>query len=560
MQTQVSFKTQDGRHYLCAEPDGRVVADRTAVGGWEEWTVEYFTGGDVALKSAHGRYLCAEPDGSVVADRPHVGPWELWRLVADEAGVGFLSAHGGFLVAELGGGGAVKADRHYSGPGPWEIFVPSHLLSSGAPGGPVPSGPLTRLRVESNRRYFANDAGRFDWREVTAFSLLSRLLRGEIEYVRQWLRARRAEGFTITRVMLTLDGGYWAGPQNPLGQSFRCAPDMPDYWQMLDLLVRLHAEAGLYMRACYLGALEPFGGVWYPDRRDVFEGDVQRRAEAFVVEAAQRLGAHALVVGELANEPTQIGLRHSWPKLVALGRRVKAVAPDMLLCGGEDNEGRGLVAPFDFADAHLERDRGIQGWRWLKRNLSEHWVIDQPEDQRGKGLPADFRPMPFVAGENINMGEDRADGNLGDGAEKQPSVCFGVAALSRARRIGGVCFHYDGGLWTTEPKAETPACLAAWHAGFEAFPMLTDAMWRGQWGLARGDYWRDTWPGDDDPAGVERHIREGRGPWRACGCGPYSVLFPMPKGWDWRRQLDAPADLVAINTDGVFDVAVFRRQ
>lgn len=407
---------------------------------------------------------------------------------------------------------------------------------------PPPPSPvtLTRLRVEDNKRYFANDAGRFDWREMSAFSLLGRVLKGEDAYVRDWLVKRRAEGFTITRVFLTLDGDYW--------KHYRSAPDMPGYWGALDRLAALHAEAGLYMRACFLGALEPFGGVWYQDRRDVYEGSVRTKAEQFVVEAAQRLGAHPHIVGELSNEPTQIGMRHAWDNgaLVSLGQKVKAVAPSMLLCGGEDNDGKGVVAPFDYADAHLDREHEIAGWQWLKRRLSEHPVIDQ-------------RIMPFVAGENRNMGEDRADGNTGDGPEKQPSVCFGVAALSRARRVAGVCFHWDGGLWTTEPKNETPACIAAWHKGFDAFPMLTDPMWRGQWGLARGDYWKDVWPGSDDPATVERHVKDGTGPWRACGCGSYSVCFPEPKNWNWKANLDAPAERVGYNDEGVFSVGVYKR-
>ena len=340
-----TLRTHDGTHYLCAELDGRVVADRTEAGEWEQWTVESQGGDLVALKSAHGKYLCAELDGTVVANRLVVGSWEVWAVADVDGGVALVSAHGKFLVAEGGGGGAVFANRAEAGV--WETFVATPVLIAESPG----TGPtsLTRLRVEDNARYFANDAGRFEWREITAFSLLSRLLRGEREWVKGWLRRRRAEGFTITRVIGTLDGGYWAGPQNPLGQSFRCAPDMPGYWLMLDDLVALHAEAGLYMRFCFLGALEPFGGVWYPDRRDVYEGSVRSKAEAYVVEAAQRLGVHSHVVGELANEPTQIGMRYAWDNgaLVSLGRKVKAVAPAMLLCGGEDNEGRGLVRPFD---------------------------------------------------------------------------------------------------------------------------------------------------------------------------------------------------------------------
>ena len=543
----ISFKTHDGTHFLCAEPDGRVVANRTAAAAWETWTVERRSDGAVALLSAHGRYLCAEPDGSVVANRERVGAWEAWDLVlTPDGGVALKSAHGRYLVAEQGGGGDVRADR--ANLGPWETFTPSEPMGGAAPGKPVtPAGPLSRLRVEDNRRYFRNDAGRFDWREITAFSLLSRLLVGEVDYVRQWLRNRRAEGFTITRVILTLDGDYWT--RSPLGgRSFRCAPDMPGYWAALEQLAALHAETGLYMRACFLGAVEPFGGVWYPDRRDVFEGSVRAKAEQFVVDAAQRLGAHAHVVGELANEPTQIGLRHAWDNgaIVSLGRKVKAVAPSMLLCGGEDNDARGVTPPFDFADAHMDRGKEVAGWQWVKRS-GEHPAADQ-------------MTMPFVAGEPINFGESRADGR-GDGdVEKQPAVAFGAAAVGRARRWAGQCFHWDGGLWTTEPKPETAACIRAWHQGMNAFPMLMDGVWRGHWGLSRGDYWRDVWPDTDDPRAVEEHVRSGRGPWRAFGCGPFSVVFPQPKGWDYTRNLDAPAQRVALNTDGVFDVAVYRRQ
>lgn len=537
-----SFKTHDGTHYLRlyypAKPrgdhrEGQVWADSQGVGPDETFELEPVAGNVVALR-CHGVYLSAQPDGRVET-RTWVRSWEQWRVVPASGGIGLVSVHGRYLVAEGGGGGEVFANREALGP--WETFTPSELHDDG----PVPPvGPLTRLRVEDNRRYFRNDAGRFDWREITAFSLLSRLLRGEEAYVRTWLRTRRAEAFTVTRVILTLDGDYW--------RAFRCAPDMPDYWAQLERLVALHAEAGLYMRACFLGALEPFGGIWYDDRRDVFEGSVRAKAEQFVVDAAQRLGRYAHVVGELANEPTQIGMRGAWENgaLVGLGRKVKAVAPAMLLCGGEDNDARGVTAPFDFADAHMDRGKGVAGWEWVKRS-GEHPSADQ-------GV------MPFVAGEPINFGESRADGR-GDGdVEKQPAVAFGAAAVGRARRWAGQCFHWDGGLWTTEPKPETAACLRAWHQGMDAFPMLMDGVWRGHWGLPRGDYWRDVWPDTDDPRGVEGHVRSGRGPWRAFGCGAFSVVFPQPKGWDYARNLDAPAERVAFNTDGVFDVAVYRRK
>lgn len=533
----ISLQTYTG-HYLCAEPDGRVVADRTEASAWETWDVEPQGIGLVALRSAHDRYLCAELDGSVVANREVIGAWEVWRVVPVVGGIAFCSAHGRYLVAEDGGGGLVQANREAAGP--WETFKASDPVEEP---GPI-VGPLTRLRVEDNRRYFANEAGRFDWREISAFSLLSRLLTGEDDYVRSWLQRRRAEGFTVTRVILTLDGGYWHD-QCPAGRSFRCAPDMAGYWQALDTLATLHAQAGLYMRVCFLGALEPFGGVWYPDRRDVYDGDVRRKAEAFVVEAAQRLGAHSHVIGELANEPTEIGMRNAWDNgaLVSLGRKVKAVTPAMLLCGGESNDAKGVCAPFDFADAHMDRSRGVEGWQWVKRS-GEHPAADQAV-------------MPFVAGEPINFGEARVDGRTGD-VEAQPAVAFGAAAVGRARRWAGQCFHFDGGLFTTEPKPETVACITAWHEGLNAIPMLADGMWRGHWSES---YWKNSqWPDTDDIGEVEDHVRSGRGPWRAFGVGPHSVVFPVKRGWDFDRGLSAPAERIAINTNGTFEAAVYKRK
>lgn len=540
----VSLKTHDGEHYLrLYHPDipredgreGQLWADATAAGPDETFEVEAVSGG-MALK-CHGRYVTAEADGRITTRTYQTpGPWEIWTpVLLDDGRLAFSSHHGRYLCAEGGGGGAVVADR--LAVGVWEQFTPSAALAA--------PGTLTRLRVEGNRRYVANDAGRFDWREVSAFSLLSRLLAGEDAYVQQWLTRRRAEGFTVTRVFLTLDGDYWT--RSPLGgRSFRCAPDMPWYWTILDRLVQLHADAGLYVRVVFLGALEPFGGVWHPDRRDVFAGAVRERAEAFVVEAAQRLGRHAHVIGELANEPTEIGMREAWANgaLVALGRKCKAVAPDMLLCLGENNDAAGVAAPADFADAHMDRSRGVEGWEWIKRS-GEHPTADQPV-------------MPFVAGEPINFGEDRADGRTGD-VERQPAVAFGAAAVGRARRWAGQCFHYDGGLWTTEPTPETLACIRAWHEGMDAFPMLTDPVWRGHWGLPRGDYWRDVWPNTDDARAVEDHVRAGRGPWRAFGCGPYSIVFPEPQEWDYTQALDAPATRVTRHSAGTFACGVYRK-
>jgi hypothetical protein len=134
---KVTLQSWHGR-FLCAEPSGRVVADRIKAAGWERfepiftgygdggrnivpgheyivfkthhdtylsamengWVMTsikvskcekfqyYFTGAGedgwgltagndyIVLKSCHGKYLTAETTGTVLNDRDKVGPWE----------------------------------------------------------------------------------------------------------------------------------------------------------------------------------------------------------------------------------------------------------------------------------------------------------------------------------------------------------------------------------------------------------------------------------------------------------------------------------------------------
>jgi hypothetical protein len=416
---------------------------------------------------------------------------------------------------------------------------------SGAVTPPPPTLPA--LHVESNARWFATaDGTRFDYREISAFSLLSRLLTGEEAYVRGHLRTVKGLGFTVVRVILTLDGAYWT--ETPLGRSFRSAPDMPGYWEALDTLTRLTAEEGLYLRAVLIGALEPFGGVGHADRRDVWSGAVRERSERFALQAAARLAPHQHVIIELANEPVEIGMRDGVAGLVALGRAVKALAPQTLIGGGAvdgaaDRTPRLAMAPFDYVDAHIERDRAVGGFAWVQHS-GEYAAINQEHAPKR---------MPFISGEPVNFGEWRRDGRNAD-VERSPAVAFGYAAVSRARQFN-TNFHYDGGLWTTAPKPETVAAITCYMAALNAFPMLTGTRWRGQ-----ESYWKDVWPRTNDPATVEEHVRRGRGPWRVFGTGPYSVAFPEPKGWDWQASLMAPAERLAGCTDGVFDAGIYRKK
>ncbi|MEZ5420512.1 MAG: hypothetical protein R2708_24655 [Vicinamibacterales bacterium] len=109
-------------------------------------------------------------------------------------------------------------------------------------------------------------------------------------------------------------------------------------------------------------------------------GDREGAGERFALEAAGRLAPHAHVV-ELANEPTEIGMRQSLDEsLVALGRAVKAGRRYLLGGGAVDGEAdrtpRMARAPFDYVDAHLPRAMGVGGFAWVQQS-GRHAAIDQ---------------------------------------------------------------------------------------------------------------------------------------------------------------------------------------
>ncbi len=416
-----------------------------------------------------------------------------------------------------------------------------------------PVSAVERLEVEkSNDRWFRAGGERFDWREASAFGLYSRYLQGQVDEVRTYMRVMRSYGFTMLRVLFTLDGEYWA--------QLRCAPDMPGYWEKRHEFLAMAASEGLHIRATLLGALEPFGLRNYDWNRrpDVFTGDIQRRAEDFCVRFVSDLDDVENLVIEQANEPSQIGMKSSFGKLVALGRAVKAAAPHLLLCGGSPDGGGDqdvsfIRDPFDWCDAHIERLRGVGGFEWVKRS-GEYMPIDQPADHWPGDQPR--KPMPFVSGEPINFGEDRHDGVRGD-VEKSPAVAFAYGGVSRARKFNA-CLHYDGGLWATLPKPDTVACIRAFMAALDAFPMLTAGKWRGHW--MDSFFRRDIYPESDGPDVVEAHVGRGLGPWRVFGCGEFAITIAEPLNWNWQGALTQPADRLAYMHDGRYGSGVYRRR
>jgi hypothetical protein len=210
-----TFRTSDGTHYLTAELDGTVVATRPEAHAWETWAVTFLDDARTraSLCSAHGKYLTAEVDGTVSANRAEVHAWEEWRVEHHEGRVAFLGAHGMYLVAEEGGGGAVHANREACGP--WETFAPDPPLvvdpirpptGGGGPPGTHVDPLVGRVRVIG--RSFGDDRGPRLLHGCSDFAALVKYHENRDRCLRE-LDTVAASGRHYIRVLFRLNGWLW---------------------------------------------------------------------------------------------------------------------------------------------------------------------------------------------------------------------------------------------------------------------------------------------------------------------------------------------------------------
>ncbi len=421
------------------------------------------------------------------------------------------------------------------------------------PAPPAPPRPApSAVAVEGNRRWLRNTFGRFDWRETTAFGGAGSIRSAGSAKARLFIETMAAYRFNLFQVLTTLDGGYW--------HPCRIGPNYSGSFEAIDTWLDLAEAAGAYTRLVIFGGLDNFGGQWDPAaRRDEYSGDVRRRAEDWAHEVASRYARRESVIYSLVNEPDQTGFRDSFDKLVTLGAEIKRIAPDRLLCfGGHTREGDTvfLRAPADYNDVHLQRleintVQGREFWPTTKRS-GENPNIDQ-------------RVMPFVHGEPVNYGEaPPAYGRSGRGdIDQSPAASFCAAAVSRARQYN-LSFHWDGGLFIDQPLPLTIACIEAYHAGLDAFPMTDGGtLWRGHW--AESFFRKDIYPptdeledNDDLPDDVEDWVDQGRGPWRVYGVGDRAVTIFEPASFDMARVATAPIETVARVVHGRYASGVYR--
>jgi hypothetical protein len=113
--------------YVTAENAGAsaLIANRTAVGGWEQFDLIDAGSGNVALRAhANGLYVTAENAGAspLIANRTAVGGWERFQVIHNSDGSTSLRAlaNNAYVTAENAGASPLIANR--TAIGTWEKF------------------------------------------------------------------------------------------------------------------------------------------------------------------------------------------------------------------------------------------------------------------------------------------------------------------------------------------------------------------------------------------------------------------------------------------------------
>ena len=123
----VALRAAANDRWVVAENAGAapLIANRTAVGRWEQFDVQFVGVDAIALRSkANGALVCAEAAGAapLIANRTAAGPWETFDLIHHPDGAVSLLAHanGRYVAAENAGGAPLIANR--TAIGQWETF------------------------------------------------------------------------------------------------------------------------------------------------------------------------------------------------------------------------------------------------------------------------------------------------------------------------------------------------------------------------------------------------------------------------------------------------------
>ncbi|MFK4120298.1 xylosidase [Streptomyces longwoodensis] len=125
--TVISLRARANSQYVTAEDAGAapLVANRAAVGPWEQFDQVDAGGGTVALRAhANGRYVSAENAGAaaLIANRTAVGTWETFQLIRNSNGTVSLRALANNQYVSAADAGAAPLIANRSAIGTWEQF------------------------------------------------------------------------------------------------------------------------------------------------------------------------------------------------------------------------------------------------------------------------------------------------------------------------------------------------------------------------------------------------------------------------------------------------------
>ncbi|MEV5750719.1 hypothetical protein AB0L00_23095 [Actinoallomurus sp. NPDC052308] len=128
----ISLRAHANNQYVTADNGGAspLIANRTAIGPWEQFDEIDLGGGAIALRAhANNEYVTADDAGAspLIANRTAIGPWETFDLIHNPDGSVSLRAHANndYVTAENAGAASLIANR--TAIGTWEEF---DLISS----------------------------------------------------------------------------------------------------------------------------------------------------------------------------------------------------------------------------------------------------------------------------------------------------------------------------------------------------------------------------------------------------------------------------------------------
>jgi len=123
----VSLRAHANNLIVSADQAGAapLIANRTAIGPWEQFDLIDRGGGNVALRArANNMYVCAENAGAgaLIANRTAIGAWETFQLIRNPNGSVSFRAQANNMLVTADNAGAAPLIANRTAIGPWEEF------------------------------------------------------------------------------------------------------------------------------------------------------------------------------------------------------------------------------------------------------------------------------------------------------------------------------------------------------------------------------------------------------------------------------------------------------